>query len=105
MLATQSESERENLFKMGAETQSIARYLVQVTKRIISRETGERHVLKRYKTCCDVLQRPGIYEPHTFGSIIYCKAATTGEGSRVGGRCGQQQPAAQTIRTLDLAKQ
>ena len=54
------------------------RYRVQVAKRTIAREKGERHVLLGYFVCCHTRERTGLYSPDIVGSYIYFSTTLTG---------------------------
>ena len=57
------------------------RYRIQVAKRAIAREKGERHVPTGYMVCCDVRARPSLYSPDIVGSSTSISKGPTQDGS------------------------
>ena len=74
------------------------RYRVQVAKRATARVKGERRVLSGFEICCDDRGTQGLFSAGIVGSYVYCDTTNTGwqRGQEwwVGGRCGEQDPAA-----------
>ena len=84
------------------------RYRVQVAKRAIARETGERHLPTGYMVCCDVRARPSLYSPDIVGSYIYFKTTHAGwQLARVVrlAEDTKRKSLPHTIRMLDLGKE
>ena len=54
------------------------RYRVQVAKRAIAREKGEKQVPTGYMVCCDVRARPSLYSPGIVDSHMHFKTTHAG---------------------------
>ena len=81
---------------------------MEVAKRAIAREKGEKHVPTGYFLCCDTRERPKLYTPDIVGSYIYFKTAQAGwQLARVVGIAedGESKSLPHTIKMFDLGKQ